>query len=191
MSYLFDNNDYKCGIIKNMKLNINIINEFKENYVEQEMWNDYYNDLLANNLEKLFVMVLKLNDKNEDKMCHILDEEMFESLKNNGGIIVGFIKIQNSRKYIIKNKNFWYIDLIDTRLSNQHIARIMLYKLKLLKKRDFVPLIIAKKAIKYWRKYFKVEYGLITQEQIMGFIESNNISQHNNWDILFENEVKE
>jgi hypothetical protein len=36
-----------------------------------------------------------------------------------------------------------------------------------------------------------VEYGLITQEQIMGFIESNNISQHNNWDILFENEVKE
>jgi len=186
MSYLFDKNDYSCGIIKKMDLNINIINEFKENYVEEELWNDYYNGLLTNNFEKLFVMVLNINEKNEEKMSKILNSSLFETLKNNNGLIVGFIKIENSRKYTSKNYNFWYIDLIDTRLSNQHIARIMLYKLKILKKKEFVPLIVAQKAINYWKKYFKVEYGLITKEQIEEFIINNNISEHNNWEILFQ-----
>jgi len=185
---LFDAKDYKCGIIKNMKLDINIVNEFKDNYVDQELWDDNSNDLLSKNVDKLFVMVITINENNEDKMSRILPTSLFESLVNNKELIIGFIKIQNSRKYTLKNKNFWYIDLIDSRLSNQHIARIMLYKLKMLKKREFVPLIIAKKAKQYWRKYFKVEYGLITEEQITDFITYNNISEHNNWNILFQEE---
>ena len=109
-----DNTDYKCGMINNMNLSENIINEFKENYVYNDMWDIDSNELLINNFNKLFIMVLYLTEKNKDKLSKILSTEYFETINNNGGLIVGFIKIQNARKYIIQNKNFWYIDLIDT-----------------------------------------------------------------------------
>ena len=181
-----DNTDYKCGMINNMNLSENIINEFKENYIYNDMWDIDSNELLINNFNKLFIMVLYLTEKNKDKLSKILSNEYFETINNNGGLIVGFIKIQNARKYIIQNKNFWYIDLIDTRLSKQHIARIMIYKLKILKKRQFVPLIIAKYAISYWIKFFFTEYGLTTKEQIEIFIIDNKITKHNNWNIIYD-----
>jgi len=184
-----DNTDYKCGMINNMNLSENIINEFKENYVYNDMWDIDSNELLINNFNKLFIMILYLTEKNKDKLSKILSTEYYETINNNGGLIVGFIKIQNARKYIIQNKNYWYIDLIDTRLSKQHIARIMIYKLKMLKKRQFVPLIIAKYAISYWIKFFFTEYGLNTKEQIEIFIIDNKITKYNNWDIIY-NSIK-
>jgi hypothetical protein len=182
---LIDNNDYKCGMINKLNLSEDIINEFKENYVYNEMWDVDSNNLLINNFNKLYIMILYLTEQNKEKLVKILSTYFFETISKNGGLIVGFIKIQNTRKYIIQNKNFWYIDLIDTRLSKQHIARIMIYKLKILKKRQFVPLIIAKYAITYWLKFFLTEYGLTTQEQIENFIIDNNITKYNNWHILF------
>lgn len=181
-----DNNDYKCGMINNMNLSENIISEFKQNYVYNDMWDADSNELLINNFDKLFIMILYLTEKNKDKLSKILSNEYFETINNNGALIVGFIKIQNARKYIIQNKNFWYVDLIDTRLSKQHIARIMIYKLKMLKKRQFVPLIIAKYAISYWIKFFFTEYGLKTKEQIENFIIDNKITKYNNWDIIYD-----
>jgi len=183
---LIDHNDYKCGIINKINLSENIINEFKKNYIHAEMWtDDYYNNLLIKNFNKLFVMVLFLTNDNKDKIIKILSNELLESLNNNGGLIVGFIKIENSKKYIIQNKNIWYIDVIDTRISKQNISRIMIYKLKILKKRNFLPLIIAKKSIFYWLKYLQIEYGLYMQYDIEQFIKNNNISKYNNWSILF------
>jgi hypothetical protein len=92
-----DNNDYKCGMINNMNLSENIINEFKENYVYNDMWDADSNELLINNFNKLFIMILYLTEKNKDKLSKILSSEYYETINKNGGLIVGFIKIQNAR----------------------------------------------------------------------------------------------
>ena len=189
MNYLLDETDYKCNFIKKLKLNDNVITEFKDNYINENLWTESYNNLLHTQLNNLFVMIIYINDKNKIKLSKILSPELFDIITINQSLIIGFIIILNATKYVRKNRKIWYIDLIDTRISNQHIGRIMIYKLKIIKKRDFVPLIIATKAIKYWQKYFKIEYGLMTKDDIINYIKINNISNYNNWGILYE-EIK-
>lgn len=114
------------------------------------------------------------------------NQEQREIFEKNEKYVLGYIWLS---KHSL-NKNFSFINYIDTRIKGLNLAKYMIEQYELLEKEKMLlPLEITKEASGYWNKYFDHVYGVKTKSDLDAIIVDLDLDGEHcniNWNNLRE-----
>jgi hypothetical protein len=145
--------DLKFGYIRTLKKN-GTIGEADINFlrIEFECWNEEDGQILNENIDKLFVGVLK------DTGFKKIGSDLFNSN-------ICCYMLTNADKNL-KTHNIKTIEYISSIYRYKGLSKLLLFKFEKLYKCILIPRIIAKDAVLYWKNYFKNMYSVNNFEEL-------------------------
>jgi hypothetical protein len=151
--------------------------EFNEDYIS----NHPNKRILFGKLGELYIMCANKDSElyvgdGEAKWSDILTESQYQKLSENSSLILGYMLVSD-KKY--PDRNYYTIDLIDTRLGGHNIAKILIKKFKQdMKKKNaakgipeddifVVPDKIIQSSVGYWSDHY---FGFVDPTDVQYFL---------------------
>lgn len=173
MNFLSKNRGYKFGRVKNI-----IKNEIEMSMLKQEIrdcWRVNSANIIIEEIQDLFILYIKpIFIKQLEKY---ISREKYEYLiKNKLGIVAGYILFYKPN-FHLKSTHRINIRFCDTIIPKMNILNQMIewygrrYKFEFILPYESLPT-----SIKYWERYFLINYGINNKQELEEFKERNKLN---------------